>query len=238
MKINIAICDDNEVFIRQLKEMIKKIRIADINSYNIYSFISGKKLLEKMKNHFIPDIIFLDIDLHEDNLGTNYGIEFKKINPNILLIYISVYTDYYKEMVHAEPFGFIQKPIDYSELEHVLNSSVKRIQYLKQDYIYTYKTKNATHKIHLKDVIYFESQHRIINILMTTGETIQFYEKLDNIEKDIEERCFYFLRINKSYYINHNYVEHFSDRHVVVNGLQLTISKKYEEKLREKMILL
>lgn len=235
LKICIAACDDNEAFIDELLNFLLVFFEDNVNCLDFYQFKSGKKLLEKIKNKFVPDIIFLDIALEEDMLGTNFGIEVKKINPNIILIYVSSYEDYYKELAQAEPFGFIMKPIRYSELQSMLNNAIKRLYYLKKKFIFTYKTNQTICKIDLKEVVFFESKHRIVIIHTINEEEIKFYGKLDKIENEIEEIYPCFLRPNKSHYINYHYIEEFSNSFVKVNGMEIKITPKYNKKCMAKI---
>ena len=63
----------------------------------------------------------------------------------------------------------------------------------------------------------------------------QFYDKLDNIEKEIDEIYPCFLRANKSYYINFNYIINYTGSLVALKGdLEIKISKKYKESFDEK----
>ena len=238
LQINIAICDDNIAFIHQIEKMIKNFSHDNKNSFQLFPFISGDRLLKKIENDFTPDIIFLDIDLNEKNLGTNLGKEIKKYRPDILLIYISGYTCYYKELVVSEPFSFIEKPLDSKQVEYVLRTAIDRLYYLKEKFIFTYKSYGTIFKVDLKDVLYFESQHRIINIHMNTGEIAHFYEKLDNVENEIENIFPYFLRINKSYYVNYYFIEKHSNSFITIRGENIKISSKYKKSYLDKMYIL
>ena len=238
MKINIAICDDNEAFINQFKRMINECIISNVYSYRLYTFSSSRALKAKIQRDLNIDIIFLDIDLNECVLGTSLGAELKQMNPDVLLIYISAYSYYYKELVQAEPFSFLTKPIDIYELKDVIDRAIKRLYYIKKEFIFRYKSNGMTYKIDLKNVLYFESQHRIINIYICAGNRLQYYDKLDNVERAVEEIYPYFLRPNKSYYVNYNYVDIFSDSHITIDGFDIKISRKYMERFRDKNFLL
>lgn len=238
MEINIAICDDCVAFIHEIEYIIMQYQNNYKKTIKIHSFVSGESLISSIKANYIPDIVFLDIDLNENKLGTNIGKEIKKINPNILLIYISGYTCYYKELVVSEPFSFIEKPLDPESVVYVLQTAIDRLYYLKEKFLFTYKSNRVFNKIDLKDVIYFESQHRIINTYMKTDEIISFYEKLDNIENQVEDIYPYFLRINKSYYVNYYYIDKHSSSFITIKNINIKIGSKYKKKYQEKMHIL
>ena len=238
LQIKIAVCDYNESCIHSLKLLIKEYADGLLeNTFMVYTYKSGEKMFDESK-HIIPDIIFMDIDLNEKYLGTSIGAKIKTINPNILLIYISGYDFYYNELVQAEPFAFLSKPVESNELYEVLNRASKRLYQTKQEFWFTYITNRITNKIDLKKVMYFESQHRIINMYDQKGNIIPFYQKLDLVEKEIEQIYPYFLRPNKSYYANYNYIESFTDTYILINSKKINISSRYKKKYDEKRFLL
>lgn len=235
MNVNIAICDDNIGFINQLRNYIDEYAVGYDGSYKISCFTSGEKLFSYIQRNFTPDIIFLDVDLREMALGTDWGAKIKKLIPNVLLIYVSSYTEYYQELVMAEPFRFLLKPIDLAELHDALDSAIKRLYFFKEDFIFTYKTNHSLEKVNLKKIMYFESNHRLIHIYMSNGITNRFYDRLDNVELKIEKIYPYFLRINKSYYVNYHYVKNFSSISVSINGMEIKVSPKYKKRYTDKM---
>ena len=85
-------------------------------------FNNGRNLLEMIRNGKSYDIIFLDIDLKDDYLGTDTGHFIKIISPNTLIIYMSAYDNYYSKIVHAEPFDFIPKPFTIIQLQAIKGS--------------------------------------------------------------------------------------------------------------------
>ena len=151
---------------------------------------------------------------------------------------MSGYSCYYKELVVAEPFSFIEKPINFEEVKYNLQNANQRLYYLKNKFYFTYKSNGTLYKIDLRKVVYFESKHRIINIYIHTGKIISFYEKLDSVEKEVEEIYPYFLRVNKSYYLNYHYVEEFSNSFITIKGINIKISPKYKKEYMDKMHIL
>ena len=83
-----------------------------------------------------------------------------------------------------------------------------RIRYLQNYYLYRYKSNGAVNTVNLKDIMYFESRHRIIVIHMKNQTTLTFYSKLDDVEQEVRKICPFFLRVSKSYFINSNYIKH------------------------------
>lgn len=242
MNIHMAICDDEEFFIEDLLTKLKECATILKNfTVKIDTFIHGETLLDKIKTNKY-DIIFLDINLKSLYSGTEIGIELKKNNPNLLLIYMSSYDCYYTRIVKAEPFDFLHKPFLTSDLKKSLKKAIDRLSCLQNDFFYTYKTNGIDKTINLKNVIYFESQHRLINICCKNNSLLQYYGKLDKVEKEISEIYPYFIRANQSFYINYNYIISRASASIILNGgneeFDIKISPKYKQSFEEKYCLL
>lgn len=234
MIINIAICDDEELCVKYLEDIIRKYGKWGNHTYKLHIYTSSKQLIDNIRNDIKLDIAFMDVKLDANSLGTDIGIQLKTYNPNLLLVYMSFYDLYYEELVKAEPFDFIHKPISENKLYKVLDKAVMRLSYIKHEFVYKYKSNGITHYVDLNKVLYFESQHRIINIYCTEGSVQQFYAKLDDVEKDIDEIYPCFLRANKSYFVNFNYITNSPKAIVSISGLEIKVSRKYKQTFDEK----
>ena len=234
MNIKIAICDDDKYFVKQLYNKLDDYIWGNNISIHIQNFSSGNELITKIKAGLSVDVIFLDVDLKNDNYtGTEFGVQLKKLNPQLLIIYCTLYDRYLLDVAKSEPFDFLSKPLNDKELDRIISKITERLFYIKESPIFHFKTNGSTSFVDLKKVMYFESRHRII-LIHCTNNTYQFYDKLDNVEKIVEEKYPFFVRISKSYYINFNYVTDFSLSHVNINEMTLNISPQYKSNLVEK----
>lgn len=232
--INIAVCDDEMIFTKELRGTIESYDRWLNHSYKIQAFTSGTQLSDAIRNGLKVDILFIDIELNDSSLGTDIGAKLKVLNPDILIVYVSAYESYYKELVCAEPFDFIYKPRLYEKIPKVLDKAIMRLAYIKHEFVYQYKFNGMTYHVDLNDVLYFESRHRIINICCTDGTIKQFYDKLDNIEKEIDEIYPCFLRANKSYYVNFNYITKTSNTAMMINDMEIRFGRQYKQSFNKK----
>ncbi|MBQ4523318.1 MAG: response regulator transcription factor [Lachnospiraceae bacterium] len=240
MNIRIAICDDDTYFIENLCEKLNNYTWGNNINISIHKFVSGNELIKHIKEGLSLDVLFLDIDLKNDDvIGTEFGVQLKKLNPQLLIVYTTFFDKYLLDIAKSEPFDFLPKSsIDSTkELSIIIDKVVRRLHYLKEKYIFHFKSNGNTFAIDLKNIMYFESKHRVIIIHTSNGNTYQFYDKLDNVEKFIEERYPFFVRINKSYYVNFNYVIYYNLSHVEIDGMILNISPQYKTNLMEKLSL-
>lgn len=235
MDIKIAICDDDKIVHKALEEKILKCDLGN-NKISIDTFISGRELISKIKNGIQYDVIFMDIDFKDNYLGTDTGIIIKMFNPMTLIVYISFYENFYPDIVTAEPFSFLKKPVDQNQLNHVVRLIINRIHYINYSYMYSFKSKGMINTINLNDVKYFESQHRIVLAYEMNGAIISFYKKLDEVEKEILEIYPYFVRANKSFLVNLHSIKSLNGNHIMLinEDTKINVTSKYKKELLEK----
>ena len=226
--VSIAICDDQEYFRDQICELLDCYDWGCTTRLSTDTYANGEDLIDEIQAGKHYDIVFLDV-LLKKSMGFDVGIMLKALLPDILLVYITSYTKYSVNILKAEPFYFIEKPVCSHMLYHVLERCIERIRFLRRDYIYSCAINGAEHKIDLLNVLYFESSLRVVK-LHTYSDVMQFYGKLDKVEKDISIICNFFLRPNKSYLINSHYIDSICRKHVVIKGLEISITDNYRSK--------
>lgn len=231
MTINIAICDDDIKVTSLVENYLCEItRNTDIN-ISIDVFYDGSTLVDHCKNQKMRyDIIYLDIEMK-----TMGGIEAAKnirlYDREVILIFVSNYDNYLKELLEIEPFRFLDKPIVKEDFENYFYKAINRIK--NNDEAFTFKYQKEHYKIRYRDIIYFESCKRVI-IIITQDTMYQFYGKLNDIEKLIYEKKHNFLRIHQSYLVNLKYIKKISFSYIELeNGELLKISDERQKKVRD-----
>ena len=191
--LNIAICDDDTAFSSQIEDII--LSQCDEKKINaeIEVFTDGYYLLKSFKQGMSYNIIFLDIEMEKlDGLAT--AREIRKIDSSVLIIYISGFDDYLKELFEVEPFRFISKPLDKDRLIRYFDEAYKRVQDNEEYFQFSFN--KELKKCPLRDIVYFESNNRTIYIHLYDGTTTYFYGSK-----------FVFLRPHQSYYVNYHYIK-------------------------------
>ena len=166
--------------------------------------------------------------------GIEAARHIRETDKSVLLIYISGYEQYLKELFEVEPFRFLSKPLDHSKFSQYFHEAYQRIS--ENNVYYQFNFNKEIKKVALKDVIYFESRNRIIHIYLNNGEEEFFYGKLNDVEKDLKEINQRYLRIHQSYLVNYDYVRKMNFSNLVIenNGEQITlqISEDRQKKIR------
>lgn len=233
--INIAICDDNQVFCSNLEKMILSYKEIDIN---VRIFNKSSLLCNYIKNHSIFDIIFLDIEFDNDNFnGIEVGdfIRNKLLNQRVQIVYVSAMEQYSMQLFDFRPMNFLVKPITQEKIFQILDTYIK----LNENVIYVdffeFKYNNEMYKLRVNDIMYFYSQKHTV-IVVTYSHEYPIYGKLKSIQNNPLFKDF--VSIHKSYFINLDYVIKYAYTEIKMQDNKiLPISRSNRKTIHEKMIL-
>lgn len=224
----IAICDNEDNHIEDLYQLIQKYDFFEETAINTYS--SGHNLIEDIRSGIVYDIIFMDIELDKGENGIVLTKFIKNFNFNTLVIFVSSYDTYFNQIVQAEPFRFIQKPVQEGALFAVLTDACGRILSMTKK-LFKYNSHGAEQQVDLNRIQYFYSTHRTINGKLVDGSEVSFYEKLDNIEEKIKQICPQFVRVSKSYFVNSFFIDKAYSNEIYINNERIPMSSKYSNSL-------
>ncbi len=222
--MNIAICDDELNIVLFVQNVVKKY-IEPTDKIFIYT---DYKKLEKEMQHI--DILFMDIRLNEKS-----GIEYVKDNALIfkdtILIYMTGFDEYIEDAFETDPIYILRKPLTEEKVHKALSKAMEKLNSL-EDY-FVLKTSKEVIKIKYKDLLFIESEGRIMNFHTSNG-IVKKYGKLKEIESTLGNS---FIRIHKSYLVNINKIKVYKPTKIILeNGQELSISRTYVKECREKVL--
>lgn len=229
--IHIGICDDERVTSSELERILLNIGKTLNANINIEIWEDGIKLCEYLKSIERLDLIFLDIELYELS-----GIQVANYIRNELndlktsIVFISHKQNYAMDLFEMQPLDFIVKPLSEEKILKVVKTFNRYFDQKKL--CFEYKKGAYYYKEKYEDIIYFRSNNRKIEIVLSEGVE-EFYGKLDDILKDLPE---FFFKIHKSYIINQNFVITYTYEQVsMVNRDILSISRSYRKRVRDQI---
>ncbi len=111
MKLNIAICDDDNTMTSFLSSTILQYQVANNTDFQVDIFQNGKDLLERFQKPGDYHVVLLDIEMPVLN-GIQVADVIKNMRDrNVLIIFISNYPKYMQDSFSVHPYHFLQKPI-------------------------------------------------------------------------------------------------------------------------------
>lgn len=231
--MRVMICDDEKGTCAELEQMVNTFALEKCIKLEVDVFFDGDVLIEYLKTEKAPDILFLDIEIPGKN-GVKVGkyIREKLKNPDMFLVYISSKKDYALELFQNQPFDFLVKPIKTERLLHIMEKIFNILD--RSESNFEYKNQGNSYRIMYKDILYFQSNGRKVNIVQKEGIR-DFYGKLSEVQEACPESLF--LRIHKSYLVNMHYVKEITYKWIkMTNGDVLDISKSNRVEIRRKVM--
>ena len=198
--LKIAICDDEEKYIKDLKILLEKYGGKNNQKMDFNTFNEGTKLLASGKKY---DIIFLDIEMEGIN-GIELAERLREYDMKVPIVYVTGYEAYWRRAYKVHAFDFIVKPINEAEL------------YKTMDDFLTARHKLTECKVQLKceegmkfaiqsDVYYFYIEKKKTVHIKTTTEEYIVKENLRDIFDKLDKEQFYMS--HKSCIINLRHVK-------------------------------
>ena len=220
--IEIAVCDDEEIIIERIADLIKKQNMG----CHIESFQAGNELLSA-KRRF--DLIFLDIQMDGIN-GMETAKAVREYDRKAVIIFVTAVKEYVFDAFDVGAFHYILKPIQEQKFTEVFENAVREIQerqIQKETPALFLKTKNKSYTFNQSEVIFIESKNRKA-VIHTTKTTLEVYAVMKKLQQELGNS---FYRCHRGYLVNMEHItEYSSDMIEMDNGERVYLAKeKYQE---------
>lgn len=231
MVVQIAICDDEEIFLINLKEVIvKELQILGMR-HELYIFNNGNELIKKSES-IVFDIIFLDIEMPTLD-GLEVAKRLRDKNPYINIIFVTNRDDLVFTSLRYRPFRFVRKQKMLEELPEAISDITNVIK--KENQYYTICFNNSTMQIKITDILFFESFKHDIYI-HTESEKIRIKSNLTKIEKELAIQGF--IRVHSGFLVNYRCIYSVNKGEVVLRGqMSIPLSRHRAEDVKQKLQL-
>ncbi len=224
----IGICDDEKVTCAELENMLYEYGKAAGIKVDVNVWFTGESLCTYLKSENTLDLLFLDIELiSTDGIKVGGFIREELENIETMIVYISSKSSYAMSLFRIQPLDFLIKPLKQEVIEDVMNRCM--MLYERKNQLFEFYAKGYHFKVPYKEIIYFYSQNKKINIVLK-GEEMQFNGKLKGIADIVPHN---FIQIHQSYLVNLDFVVECSYEIMrMQNGTLLNISQPYRKAVR------
>lgn len=206
--INILVCDDSE---KVLKQLTKLIQVWEKNNNTIFSIdlrTSGDFILSEAPQY---DIAFIDIEMPGIS-GLKLAETLKKYNSDVLVIVVTSFQNYLDDAMRIHVFRYLSKPIDINRFNKNFNDAI--IEYRNLCKTIIIDTKDETHSVKTKDILYIENLKYGALIVTNKNEYITNKKPKEWLEIINQPKCFVYS--HNSYIVNLQNVIDFSKKHVTL----------------------
>lgn len=228
--IKIAICDDEELFIKELKSCINRYMSETDKEIRIFEYHDGKELLQDYKTDL--DLIFMDIKMEKLN-GLKTAEEIRKIDNTVGIIFLTSLSQYVWKGYEYGAVNYLLKPIKYGRLKMELDRFFSRYKGKDDPYI-TFSNDNGKFKILYRDIKYIETYNHNVMIHYDEQEQV-LYMNMKKTSALFEEQP-EFCRCHASYIVNLSFVKSIEGLNVILTtGEKIPISQPKRKEFMEKM---
>lgn len=231
-RIKIVLCDDDPVFMEELRTKIvhtlgKLNESADITMRGSFRQLTGDELAE-------CDIAFLDVDfVGEDSNGVDIARALREVNSRALIFFITNFIEYAPEGYEVQAFRYILKHDLDAVLGRYLMQALEKLSDAND--MLQIEIDGVLHELPFSRILYLEVQGHSVSVV-TGSETFTVNATLSSFEQQLERHGF--LRVHKSYLVNMRCIKRFQCRELTLSdGTVLRVSEKnYAEQKRRYLL--
>ena len=212
--IKIAICDDEPNIRSYLISLIQQQNYkTDITEY-----ASAEAYLTDRAEY---DILFLDIQMKGmDGLETARKLRAGKFRG--FLIFITVLKEMVFQSFEVEPYDYLVKPVDEKQFEKTMERLYASMQNASEDSLLVQKGYEGR-IIREDEIVFCEVIDRKIYLNLASGEVVDYYERIENLETKLGS---HFFRCHRSYLISLEHLKGYkSGTAYMDNGQEIPVSR-------------
>lgn len=227
--INIAICEDNEIEKSLLETYINEVMNEKlgkqlIDTYKIYSYSSGKEMLETLETHKYH-LVFLDMYMG-DILGIEVAKKLREVDGQTIIIFATSSTDFAVEGYEVRAFHYLVKPIMKLQAIGAIEAAINHIVE-KEDRYVLLPIQEGLIKIKVQDIYCIECVGRktLVSIL---GDSVTCTYNINTLEEKLDHLGF--IRCHRSFIVNLKYIKFLKNGVIIMENEQEILLSKYRQK--------
>lgn len=208
--ILIAICDDEKYMSDSIRAMAAEFFRGKNTETVILQFSCGEELLKCDKS---IDILFLDIQMKGIN-GMETARKLREHGFQGFLIFITVLKEMVFQSFEVQAYDYLVKPISKRYFDKTMERLFASMKNASEANLLVQKGYESR-IISLEDIVFCEIIDRKIYLHLASSETIDFYDRIDNLENKLNGS---FFRCHRSFLINLKYLKSYKNGMAYMEG--------------------
>lgn len=229
------IVDDEPIARRGIEKLVKSIASLEL----LGSFENADIASVFMQGNTV-DLVFLDIQMP----GLN-GLEFaKQIGKTTLVIFTTAYAEFAVDSYEVDAVDYLLKPIPFARFEKAVAKAADyysllsadaentRIDLVENEFMYI-KSDRRFFKVVFKDILFIEGLKDYV-IIQLENQKLITHTNLKNAHKLLPQHKF--LRVSRSYVVNKDRIDSFSNNDVFIGPHEIAIGNFYRDDFFEQIL--
>ena len=216
--IHIAICDDEKHMSDQIRAIASDFFRKKNREIRLRTFFSGEELLNDEGQ---IDILFLDIQMKGmDGLETARKLRAGQFRG--FLIFITVLKEMVFQSFEVQAYDYLVKPVEEKQFEKTMERLFASMQNAGEDSLLVQKGYEGR-IIREDEIVFCEVIDRKIYLNLASGEVVNYYERIENLETKLGS---HFFRCHRSYLINLKHLKGYKNGTACMdNGKEVPVSR-------------
>lgn len=234
--LKIAVCDDENLFTEELKELLSGYMIEKGLVFEIDTYSSGEALVDLGIEIVQYTAVFLDINMEKMD-GIKTAEMIRKASREVFIVFVTAYVDYSLEGYQLDVVRYLLKGNAnfQSKVNECMDAILDKMNYsvIKKRFDF----KEGRKEISLERLLYIESNMHILefHVMEDAMKVYTMYETLNVFETRLAENDF--IRIHQSYLVNIKHIKNVVRYHVILNNdVELVIPKARYTYVKEQFI--
>lgn len=223
--MKILIYDDDLEELTQLSELLESL----LSKRHIQADVQGVSTQQDFHNYLAqeePDVVFLDIYLDDEAMGTELAKELREAKKNFSLIFVSTSNSHAWESYAVGADYYLLKPVT----EASLGAALDKLEVFHPTQLITIDTGRRYLSFNIDKIVAIEIRDKLCYIHTVSG-IVQEYCPLYTFEELLQHDCF--LKVNRSVIINMHYVEGLEeDTFAMSDGLRAVVRSREQKQMR------
>lgn len=225
--MRIAVCDDEEIFLRQAERLLFELAPQYFGETDIESYRDNVRMLQKHEK--TPyDIVVMDIQMTPLD-GFSAAERLSQMKHACKLIFFSSKEELVFQSFQYEPVYFVRKGSE-ERMRAELSRALGRIQekYCERVCLYLTDGEGMMERVPITEIEYVESSRNYLVYRCREGKEYRLRKTMDKEEQSLSR--YGFVRIHRAFLVNQSYVVQIKANGSAVkvkSGMVLEAGKNY-----------
>lgn len=216
------------------RRLAKKILL--VSNYLVLEAKNANEALDLIKKESI-DLIILDINLGENEQdGIEFGKQIKE-KFNLPFIYLTAYesAEIVSKAVVTNPLSYLTKPYKNIDLIASVELALRQSEHIqKHKPFIVVKDDDYIVELPLEEINYIESDGNYL-LFCTDKKSYKLRSTIKQMIEDLPRN--FFIQVHRAYIVNKFKIEKYNTKSLIVNNVEIPISKSFFNQINEDKIV-
>lgn len=231
--LQIAICDDNETIITNIKATTAKFFRLHCADCKITSYTSSENLQYDLQDGLHFDLFLLDIEMPGVD-GMDLAKSIHATMPDAKIIFITSHLEYAITAYEFSVFRYIPKTMTAEKLELALEDFYKLYR-LERSEFYTIQIKNYVEQVPYRSILYILKDGKYAVFYLVDSKTLSVRKTLSQVFEEFHKE--YFCFADRGCIVNLANVTGIDDKGILFpDGQHIPVSKSNLSSLKTTLL--